>query len=229
MINLIRSVLREPLLTGAVMLCLMVVGGLILSDWADKRRTRNLLKTRNALRELHLRNRLDPEPDPNVGSKCSETKGLRRVLFTGVRWKFALFSAVVVALVLPRLQSDLDVEAKSPVKGNASTSIDPTSESHASTTVPIKIAASTTNNSSYFLRNIGISLSSPIQTSSDSLSLSTGAGTADCATLFHWSSNETEWDFLSESTDGEFRVNDSIQYDSLSAIDPQRTGWFRQR
>ncbi len=230
MLNLIRSVAHEPILTGAVVFCLLLVGGLLLSDWAEKRRTRNLLKTRDELKELHQRNCSEgnANPQPQLISQGLETNG--RPPFRLFRWQFALFSILVAAIVYPRIKDSLPVEAKSqsdaPAPRSEPAATPPVRQTHTLVALRAQTPPTETDTPD-FLKGVGFGLAGAAPTRSDSLTLRSNEGTVDCAALFQLDS-ESDWDSFSDSPDGDFRNNYPIHSSSFAAMNPQGRGFSRR-
>lgn len=112
--DMIRWFVHEPILGGVVLLCLLLVGAIILSDWLEKRRTRQFLQIRDELKELHRR-----QKTPADGlMEASETASVRtareqRPVFKLFRWEFALLSTLLVALWGPnKLTQPVLVQAR---------------------------------------------------------------------------------------------------------------------
>lgn len=100
------------------MLCLAIVGGLVLSDWAAKRRARNLLKIRDALK---AQNRQTSADLGNANLKPA---------FRIFRWEFAVLAAAVVFFLFPKSQKSIPVEAKSPAPSTITNNVVLSSQAH---------------------------------------------------------------------------------------------------
>jgi hypothetical protein len=108
MMNLFQFFRHEPALGGIVLFCLLLVGGVVLSDWLEKRRTRKLLKLRDELKELNLRGGRDLEPEP-IRHSTAQHRGFR--IF---RWEFVLLSVICVGIWMPfSKKSSAPVQARS--------------------------------------------------------------------------------------------------------------------
>jgi|GEM_PF-5383848 hypothetical protein len=94
MIDLIRYFVHEPLFSGMVLLCILIVGGLVISDWFDKRREKQLEQARAAAKL----NRTNAEK-PSAG-------------FRIFRWQFAVVCAVLAVFLLSRSNDSTKVNAK---------------------------------------------------------------------------------------------------------------------
>ncbi|HYG23320.1 MAG TPA: hypothetical protein VEH04_11100 [Verrucomicrobiae bacterium] len=99
MTDILRLLLREPVLTGSVSVCLAIVFGLIWSGQAEKRRTRELLRAKEAAR---------------LGNSMTKPQKTTFKLF---RWEFAAVSLVAAFFVLPGLDGE-KVEAKQGAEPN---------------------------------------------------------------------------------------------------------------
>ncbi|MGN6555521.1 MAG: hypothetical protein ACTHLW_17585 [Verrucomicrobiota bacterium] len=100
--DMIRWFVHEPFLGGVVLLCVSLVGALILSDWLEKRRTRQFLQVRDDLKEVYQRQ----QASAGGLGQLSEMANLRaargqRPVFKLFRWEFALLSTLLVALWNP--------------------------------------------------------------------------------------------------------------------------------
>lgn len=96
--DIIRLLLREPVITGAVSICLAIVFGLILSDWAEKRRNREMLRAKELSRV--------------------KQSGMRHApinpVFRLFQWKFAVVCIAVAIFVVPQFKRE-DVDARTRV------------------------------------------------------------------------------------------------------------------
>jgi hypothetical protein len=88
---MIRFLFSELMLSGAVAFCLLLVGGLIVSDWAEKRRIRRIRGLCAKYREL---NQLGSRP-LSPGFEGARGRPLRRIF----RLDLLLLSIVAIAVV----------------------------------------------------------------------------------------------------------------------------------
>jgi len=124
--------LHEPILAGTVLLCLTIVSGLVLSDWAAKRRARNLLKIRDGLREQYR------QQESGTPASVSVPTAISKPAFRIFRWEFAVVCVIAVFFLLRQSEKSLPVEAKS---ASHSISTNNAVLSSPSPTVEIKAAA----------------------------------------------------------------------------------------
>lgn len=215
MINFLRFVLHEPLLTGAVTFCLLLVGGLVLSDWAEKRRTRNLLKMRDELKELH-RQGISTPVIRQAALKQAVDNTAGRPAFRLFRWEFALLSAIAVALVIPRLQEPMTAKAKSQTEtadaeAKQASSV-PTPEPKAATP-SIQSENQVASGNTQFLDGISLTLAGTKPSRTDLLSFRSNHVLVDCAALFE---ENADGEPIKSSADGEFRKNYSVRNDTFA-------------
>lgn len=83
-------------------MCLVLVVGLIVSDWAEKRRMRELLRAKEAARQALRNNRSAPGPQLVTPAKPA---------FRIFRWEFAALSILVAAFVYSSIRSKQEVKA----------------------------------------------------------------------------------------------------------------------
>lgn len=219
MLNFIRFLVHEPFLSGVVTFCLLLVGGLVLSGWAEKRRTRALLKIRDDLKELHRQHLANPDEVAGYQAE-SAPQDLRdsRPFFRLFRWEFALLSAIAVAVILPRIQGPMKIEAKATAQNPEAEQPkqDSLVATEARTTQPAP-ASTTQSETPHFLAGIGLTLSEPKSDHTDILSLKTDHRLVNCAALFEESSNSDE-EVLPSTDGGEFRRNYPVQADAFTSV-----------
>ena len=95
--GILHLIASEPLAVALVGLCLLVVGGLLLSDWGEKRRERELLLLRARLRAQ--RSGLD---DPELRQALQANRPVLRLF----RWEFLIVSLALVGVWAPLDQSE---------------------------------------------------------------------------------------------------------------------------
>lgn len=94
--NLLRLLLSEPLATLVIGVGILVIGALLFSDWAEKRRERQLL-------ELRARARNIPGASPlnaPVAAGLASSQPQQKSLFRTFGWELSVIAIAVAALVI---------------------------------------------------------------------------------------------------------------------------------
>lgn len=203
MTTLIRFFLHEPIFSGVVLFCVLVVAGLILSDRAEKRRTKELLRAREAAR-LALKSGVDTRNPATVATSPNRT-------FRIFRWEFALVSIVVIAFVGPKFSEPAKVGAK--IKQEATKQPSSAKANPAVTATP--------SNESELTAALVVSSTNSIAQNSGS------SGAASRNSIFNFES-EAEWEGLADSTQDEIR-GDLRSGSTFNAPDPSRRGRFSRK
>jgi hypothetical protein len=185
MMTLIRSFFQEPLLSALVLLCLILVGGLMLSSWAEKRRTRKFLEARAAARRTNLAGGNSADLiEPATGAAAA-----RSPVFKLFRWEFVLLSVVLATFVIPKTMKPTGINAKSPAEP-------PSAQAGPSAAAEVHLPAAQPS-SDLFAAELKLSLNERENFSLD-LGLDVG-GEADPDSLFLFES-DADWDGLSAGT-----------------------------
>jgi hypothetical protein len=111
--KIFHLIASEPLAIGVVGLCLLFVVALFLSDWAEKRRERQLILARARLRNSSLRHDGLLAHDPAI----SRALRANRPVFRLFRWELLLVSIAFVGLWAPMSHPEtgaLHVAAREP-------------------------------------------------------------------------------------------------------------------
>jgi hypothetical protein len=108
-VDRMHFLLHEPILAGTVLLCLAIVGGLVLSDWSAKRRDREFMKHRDALREQHRQQ--------SSGAPMLPAAPVRKPVFRIFRWEFAVICVIAVFFLLSKDEKTIPVKAESDSSG----------------------------------------------------------------------------------------------------------------
>jgi hypothetical protein len=133
MIDLLRFIRHEPLMGVIVIACILIVGGVMLSDWFEKRRTRELLKIRDELKRRNLAELHGQESDePVVSARFSPPNQPFRIF----RWEFAFLTMVGVALWLPTRQMPVHAKARSTETAASVQTIESSPSSFELSTIP---------------------------------------------------------------------------------------------
>lgn len=91
--DLLRFFRHEPVLTALVTFCALLIGGVMLSDWLEKRRTRQLIKLRDDLKEQNRNGARAPESKPPSRPRPAG--------FRIFRWEFVFVSVLFIAVWIP--------------------------------------------------------------------------------------------------------------------------------
>ena len=209
-----RFFLHQPIFAGLVSLCLMVVAGLILSDWAEKRRTRALLRLRDQLKAAHQQGR-KPESPSFFHIGTVRPKPVFRIF----RWEFVALSVVAVVFIAPLAQKPLQVRAKSAPEsvspGSSKSDIanlSGQSDLAFGEEVTVTFRCPSPEPSLY-----GISFHLPISELADPQVLWPGfnsktreiAISADLVASFDYSSGQSEWDAVQDSVRPDYFASES--------------------
>ncbi|HHY84217.1 MAG TPA: hypothetical protein GYA07_01590 [Verrucomicrobia bacterium] len=115
--DLLRLMLSHALPTGVVCLCLLLVTGLLLSDWAEHRRERRLLIQR--ARARHLDDGALSDDILAIDDRLKQELRRHQPVFRLFRWEFLVASLAVLAVVAPVDRPDV-------AEGAASSTVDQT-------------------------------------------------------------------------------------------------------